>query len=61
MLAVARDTLIKSVGFDRPEYRVIVDRSLGEALGRERRFLEFLEAFCARGPEFGLTRGQARC
>jgi hypothetical protein len=49
-LTLARDVLIKSVAFDRPEYAAIVDRALGEASGLERRFLRFLADFCGDKP-----------
>jgi hypothetical protein len=46
-LGIARDVLIKSIGFDRPEYTPIVDRALREAHRREQRFVDFVSEFCA--------------
>jgi hypothetical protein len=58
-LACARDVLIKSVVFDRPEYGEIVDRALGEASTLERRFLRFLADFC--GDKQLLAFGRVSC
>ncbi|QND61846.1 hypothetical protein [Mesorhizobium huakuii] len=58
-LGFARDVLIKSLGFDRSEYAVILARALCEASGRERRFVQFLRAFCLLDHTDELTKGQA--
>lgn len=60
-LGFARDVLIKSIGFDRPEYAPIVDRALHEAHRREQRFINFICEFCPLEHGFGSGTKEASC
>lgn len=60
-LARARDVLIKSVVFDRPDYAAIVERALADAIGRERRFVSFMRDLCDAEPIGISSAGSLSC